>query len=151
MKKKNTLSGLVVVVVLLSGTTALYFLGVQRPGVTQVLARPLGSDDCSVGAFCAKRADQTTGCTSVGCCPQGQTYCNAQAREGFPFPKLVGIKAGEKGQCWTFTGEVVDYCMYYQCGDAALCSDSSCKEIATIRIATQQYPIGSGVCPIDDK
>ena len=140
MKNKKILGGLVVVVVLLSGTTVLYFAGVERVGVTPATAVPPGGGGapkklaappggiCEVG-FCARQKDRVPGCTTVPCCPTGEPYCDSVARVRSSSRQV--LESSPTGSCWAFQGLEVDTCEYYQCGDAALCSNPACKEVAT--------------------
>ena len=94
MKSKKILSGLVVVVVLLSGTTFLYFAGVQRAGPTPALAQKVGDEEpvvpgpCPIGAFCGRWIDNSGGCAEIPCCYPGQTVCGPDAHETYPFPRV---------------------------------------------------------------
>jgi len=127
MKSKKILSGLVVVAVLLSGTA---------------LARP-GGGICDVG-FCARQKDRVPGCTTVPCCPTGEPYCDSIAR--VPSSSRQVLESASTGSCWAFQGLEVETCEYYQCGDAALCSDPNCKEIATRWISTSAEAVVVGTC-----
>ena len=148
MKNRKILGGLVVTV-LLSGTTVLYLAGVDRAGVSKALAGPipppLGPPGglCDVG-FCAIQKDRIPGCTTVPCCPTGETYCDSIARVSSSSRQV--LESAKSGSCWSFTGPVIETCEYYQCGDAALCSNPACKEIATSWITTKQEAVVVGIC-----
>jgi len=131
MKKKNTLSGLVVVIVLLSGTTDFYFLGVERPGVTPVLAQDpepdpggggCGGGACggcvAAGGFCAVDQGTGGGCTPRLCCGEAQTSCGPPAlARPISFRKLGSPPSGSCGSCWHHpaNAEPKLWCVYSNC------------------------------------
>ena len=124
MKRKKILGGLVVVAVLLSGTTFLYFAGVERPGVTPALARitPEGppSDCAAAGGFCAVDLGMGGGCISSDCCPSGAWWCPGWGyRRPLAFQE-VGSDAN--GSCWTYDGSTAAYCRERWCDNAYFCS-----------------------------
>ena len=147
MKSKKILGGLVVVAVLLSGTTVLYFAGVERAGVTPALASGhkivAGGGLCDVG-FCARQKDRVPGCTTVPCCPTGEPFCDSVAR--VPSSSRQVLESAPIGTCWAFQGVEGETCEYYQCGDAALCSNPACKEVATRWISTRAEAVVVGTC-----
>jgi hypothetical protein len=118
MKRKKILGGLVVVVVLLSGTTVLYFAGVDRPGVTPALAIPPGGD-CEPGAFCAVDLGMGGGCNSVPCCPGEQYWCGSWYREPVSFQELG---SNPNGICWTYRIYETPRCKWGACLGSALCN-----------------------------
>jgi len=146
MKNKKILGGLVVVAVLLSGTTVLYFAGVERPGVTPALAMPPGGN-CESGAFCARQDGFGGGCAYYPCCPQGQTYCFGKEHVGYPFIKLV---SDPDGSCWKYSGATEQlWCKKTVCV-GNLCPSSGCAATGTSTDQWQTPPVqASGSCGLD--
>lgn len=125
MKNKKILGGLVAVAVLLSGTTVLYFAGVERPGVTPVLARPPDDNDCHIaGGFCAIDLGMSGGCNPSDCCPPWKTYCPGwDYRQPYEFREVGSPPEGSLGTCWTYNGsQPVLYCREKYCSNQYLCN-----------------------------
>jgi len=139
MKRRKMLSGLVVLVVVLSGTTVLYFAGVERGGVTPALAMPPGPG-CEEGAFCARQDGFGGGCAYYPCCPQGQTYCFGEEFVGYPFTKLV---PDPKGDCWKYSGTPELWCKKTVCV-GNLCAGSGCAANGTSTDQWQTPPLKAG-------
>jgi hypothetical protein len=139
MKNKKILSGLVMVAVLLSGTTVLYFAGVERAGVTPAIAKP-GGGDCGPGGWCARLDGQAGGCAFYPCCPQGQTYCTGTEYVGFPFPKYVGAP---NGACMKWGSQRQLYCRMTACV-GVLCPGSGCAANGAFTDQDQPIPVEAG-------
>jgi len=138
MKNKKFLGGLVVLVVLLSGTTVLYFAGVERAGVTPAFARLDDGTSCSAaGGFCAIDLGTGGGCTPWGCCPQGQTSCGptniVKPTSGF---RILGAPpSGSLGSCWHYpAGPPKLWCIYSDCTGWA------CPSACSVHPLTQGNP-----------
>jgi hypothetical protein len=122
MKNKKILGGLVVVAVLLSGTTVLYFAGVELPGVTPTLARPPDDNDCHVaGGFCAIDLGMGGGCNPRDCCPAGQSSCGPNDRDPYSFREIGSPPPGSLGSCWKYPDPGVDkaWCISVACTGTA--------------------------------
>lgn len=136
MKNKKIPGGLVVVAVLLSGTTVLYLAGVERVGVTPAnavppgeggdppyIGPPGGGSDCSeAGGFCAEAMGMGGGCRNVPCCPQGQTWCGSWDRQTVSFQEIGSPQPGSLGTCWKYDGSTAAYCNQIWCSHAPLCT-----------------------------
>ena len=139
MKNKKILGGLVVVAVLLSGTTVLYFAGVERAGVTPALADQHeiggggggeGSDCTDAGGFCAKDLGTDGGCNFRPCCPEGQTYCGSDHRYPISFQEIGSPQPPSLGSCWKYDGSTAPWCLLNQCRSPAfVCPSLECVVI----------------------
>lgn len=153
MKSRKFLGGLVVVAVLLSGTTVLYFAGVDRPGVTPALAEvplrdpggacgSIGSDCLNLGGFCAVDLGMGGGCNSRPCCPPGQTYCGSdQRRPTMYFQEVGSPPPGSIGSCWKYSSNEVVWCILNQCFSGNyVCPSSACLPSGSIASLFQIEP-----------
>lgn len=160
MKSKKTLGGLVAVGVLLSGTTVLYFAGVERVGVAPATAVPPGGGDAppimgvgkggggdcaDAGGFCADSLGFGGGCNSRPCCPEGQTYCGSDKRSSARFQEIGSPRFGSLGTCWTYTSHEALSCILTQCySPGHVCPSSAC--VVTGNVA---YQFHSEPVPVD--
>jgi len=136
MKNKKILGGLVVVAVLLSGTTVLYFAGVERAGVTPATAVVPGGGgeppkmaaaptDCgAVGGFCAVDLGKDGGCNPSDCCPPGASWCPGwNYRKSMAFQEVGSPPPGSLGSCWTYNNSSpAPRCSEKWCDNAYFCS-----------------------------
>ena len=131
MKNKKILGALVVVAVLLSGTTVLYFAGVDRLGVTPAFARLDDGTSCSAaGGFCAIDLGTDGGCYFRPCCPEGQTYCGSDHRYPISFQEVGSPPPGSLGSCWKYDGSMAPWCLLNQCRSPAfVCPSLECVVI----------------------
>ncbi len=150
MKRKKTLGGLVVVAVLLSGTTVLYFGGVERPGVTPALAEHEisggGGSGCPAGSFCAIGLGTGGGCASRECCAPGQTYCGSdQRRPPMFFQEIGSPQSPSRGSCWKYSSYEVVYCSLNECySPAYVCPSSACFVNGNVAFLFQNEPVSAG-------
>jgi hypothetical protein len=147
MKRKKILSGLVVVVVLLSGTTFLYFAGVERAGVTPALAM-LQDGDCGPGGFCAVDLGMGGGCNPTDCCPPGASWCPGwNYRSPMAFQE---VGSDPHGSCWTYNGSTAAYCSEKWCDNFYICPAAQCVAAnpAFVRTATKPVAMG-GTCGME--
>lgn len=158
MKMKKILGGLVVVAVLLSGTTVLYFAGVDRAGLTPALAVPDGepvilpSGDCAdAGGFCADNLGTGGGCNPRACCPQGQTYCwQGSHRDTRPFQQLGSPPPPSLGSCWKYDGSTAPWCDIDWCdGGPEICT-ALCEPAGTGGTVYHSKPVSlnAGCLPV---
>jgi len=151
MKKKNILGGLVVVVVLLSGTTVLYFAGFKGPGITQALAEPVGSDDCPEGTFCGRQVGTDGGCAQRYCCQGTINDCTGSQKMPYSYPRLTSASTLYPGSCWKYTPQQVATCTSQDCtGTACYLVDSTCgPDALTMQTSwsSNLKQIG-GACPV---
>lgn len=150
MKNKKILGGLVVVAVLLSGTTFLYFAGVERAGPTPVLAGdpddpavgpPCGEGGCggciAAGGFCAVSVGTGGGCTPRLCCGEAQTSCGPTAlARPLSFRQLGSPPSGSCGTCWYYPADATPklWCVYSDC------TGSACPSACSVHPLTQGNP-----------
>lgn len=151
MKRKKILGGLVVVAVLLSGTTVLYFAGVERPGVTPALAMP-PPGGCEPGAFCAEGMGDGGGCYFRPCCPPGQTYCGSdQRRPPMFFQEIGSPQPPSLGSCWKYSSYEVVYCSLSECySPGYVCPSSACFVNGNVAFQFANEPVSAGgACDIE--
>ncbi len=133
MNGKKILIGLVMLMVILSGTTVLFFTDVEKLGVTPATAAPPPDNDCHLsGGFCAEWLGTSGGCAARPCCPPGQTYCwQASHRITYLFQELGSPPPGSLGTCWKYDGSMAPWCEIDWCdGGPSICSPL-CKPAGT--------------------
>lgn len=123
MKNKKILGGMVVLVIILSGTTVLYLAGVERSGVTPALAAP-SSVGCPAGTYCLSYAGVKKGCGNFPCCPQSDTICGGDSNSPFDVPKYGD--PGSSATCYKFDGPEIKECRIMLCGGGT-CAQGNCK------------------------
>jgi len=143
MKNKKFLAGLVVVAVLLSGTSVLYFAGVERVGVTPTLASvppdgPPGGDCEAAGGFCAVSLGMDGGCNPVDCCPPGASWCGSWYRETLPFQE---VGSDLNGTCWKYDGSTAPYCNEWWCNNFYICPAVYCQRMNPKFVRTRGIPV----------
>ena len=154
MKNKKILGGLVVVAVLLSGTTVLYFAGVERAGVTPALADQHeiggggGGGDCGgctePGTFCAVLLSNGGGYNNVPCCPEGQWWCGSWYRERVSFPE---VGSDPCGSCWKYDSSTAPWCNEWWCNNFYVCPAVYCQRMNPRFVRTRNPPVRvSGGC-----
>jgi hypothetical protein len=151
MKNKKILGGLVVVAVLLSGTTVLYFAGVERAGLSRALAQeppPEPVDpggDCGVcdepGAFCAVSLGMGGGCNDLVCCPPGvYTFCGTSYKQTMSFQE---VGSNPCGSCWKYSTTKTGWCKHWGCGGSPLCN-VACVPFGPPIVLTKYEPTQAG-------
>ena len=98
--------------------------------------------NCESGEFCGK----LTGCTSLSCCPTGETFCHGEMRAG---SAIMGAKSEKKGTCIAYVGAQVVYCTYADCegGANGLC-DANCLGTGETRVSKRKPACAVGpACP----
>ena len=97
---------------------------------------------CPDGGVCAKYLDDAGGCTTLSCCPQGQTYCAGVFRTSYPFPRYI---SAYKGVCVRASQTSQHYCYTRDCGGAYLCGES-CVPVGDAVDLSQPLPEVLGAC-----
>ncbi len=150
MKNKKVLGGLVAAAVLLSGTTVLYFAGVERVGVAPANAVPPGrgdappimevggGGDCAdAGGFCADNLGMGGGCQDLVCCPPGANWCaGTSSYEPIAFRE---VGSNPNGTCWKYSTNKVPYCHRWVCSGSTICP-ALCQTFGTSIVLTRTAP-----------
>jgi len=116
MRNKKVLGGLIVVAVLLSGTTVFYIPGVNHPGVAPAFAMPSGGFLCAVGV-CMRYVGTRDGCGSFPCCSQYVDRCAGISHVAITVPQW---ESADSGSCYVLTGSV-PACDIYDCDGPLYC------------------------------
>lgn len=127
---KRLVIGWAAVMFVLSGTGVFYFLGLKQAGVTPTMAVP-PPGGCGPGGFCGRSATGPGGCSTITCCPEGQTICGPDRRAGsssFPKVEPYGL-----GTCYAYDGPEQTWCTYYACAGSTSCPSSDCRSRASVR------------------
>ncbi len=148
-EKENSHRYGVCILVVLSGTTALYLLGLERSGVTSALGQvgpPPPSSDCTdAGGFCAIDLGMTGGCTARDCCPPGDNWCPGwEYRRPNAFQEVASPTPPANGSCWWYPGNTAPYCTEKWCdGNGVYVCSVYCQPqsgLGEVRVLFRQPP-----------
>jgi hypothetical protein len=140
MKKKRVLIGCLGALVVLSGTTGFYFVGVDRADVAPAMAVP-PDGGCPAGGFCAKPVTGL-GCAYIPCCPQGQQLCGTDKHIGSEsFQKL---KNDGLGSCWSYSGDEELWCTKTVCQGDQCRGFQACNATGPVEYLYRTPPANTG-------